>query len=821
MLFIYVYLNVYKDTIRKKEPKTGIINPNKCTISNPNLTWSFSSSPNIIYKILPIPNSTDFTGKFQNVKNIFPDQNGFTFVGVDPSTSDNITQNIYIYYNQTAYPNLLPTPSGSLYVYDQDKEQYSSQGIHLTSTNCQVVTQPHTCIPECSDSNKCGGSNGCDGYCPTTELFTDNTGTWVIQNDKISWNNLSFNSTSSTDGILSGSGISVQISKLSDTEIIAKTTNALTGISGSGDIFVFDPETNIYSSKSSIYIYPTLCIDLPKECRSTDALNMVYVYDQDGNLVKSTSIYKEDDCTYPKNISDILTKETTMIPNIKNLGLSYISVVINLLGNLTCGFTNPDQSGNFGPDPTNIHINRINSKCIVLTPPQNIPNIPGSLPKCTIYVLDNNTGYVQTFTLSRSISLGALVSGNYPVTVNPLQINPSNENTFIVNSPPTTGLIPAYLYIGPYIENGIDINNMPGIIGESEYVYDIPNGTIQKGRSLPEVPLNDYPVPTKVCESFLPSCFSWRYFGGDMIEKPRLQPDCQCWAYSLASSIGDRFAIKFGVEAPYPSVSWLISGCGFSATKCIISSETCAAMGTTMGDLAFAYNFPLPLSSCWPDDITKNKLYKPFAMDNLKKCCSTCCNGVGKLCSVRLKISDRVDLIFPNTIVNNGNWDSQYIENQIDRIKTSIFHYGPILSWMAVSPTFYDYVYRRRNEKEVYVSNENIDSIRKNIDIGKDKYSFHMIVITGWGTYKGIKYWEIRNSWGTKMPGNGYVRIQMTTENNQNMWIGIDMPLLEGNKWTMFPRGIRISNTQDEVNTWVKDSILNKVKPGPPVRGCP
>ena len=61
----------------------------------------------------------------------------------------------------------------------------------------------------------------------------------------------------------------------------------------------------------------------------------------------------------------------------------------------------------------------------------------------------------------------------------------------------------------------------------------------------------------------IPESFSWLKKGGDKIEDgSRNQKECGCcWAMSVVSVLGDRYALQHNMKAPYPSAANLIS-CG-------------------------------------------------------------------------------------------------------------------------------------------------------------------------------------------------------------------------------------------------------------------
>lgn len=295
----------------------------------------------------------------------------------------------------------------------------------------------------------------------------------------------------------------------------------------------------------------------------------------------------------------------------------------------------------------------------------------------------------------------------------------------------------------------------------------------------------------------IPDNFSWRDIGVDQIENSKLrngtdardQQRCGgCWAFSIASVLGDRLALKYGLKSPYLSTTWLISnspniipdqpGCNgnnvFSALK---------YLGNTNG---------LPLESCWSYDIiTESQKYggpsytdtdlmvspNPLNTDDYKSCCYNCCNqdmlDKSKL-FLGCKVYQENDVFNTNyfgitsNVLENGNYPVNDINNLIKAIQQEILTNGPVTTSIFVYNDFMTYWKNDAPNKKIY---EKDTSPSNNFDGG------HAIVITGWGVDEnGKKFWEIRNSWGNT-GDHGYGRIAFSDPNNTEKWVGVDIPL--------------------------------------------
>ena len=315
--------------------------------------------------------------------------------------------------------------------------------------------------------------------------------------------------------------------------------------------------------------------------------------------------------------------------------------------------------------------------------------------------------------------------------------------------------------------------------------------------TLPDSKISKKPVGLADIAVTLPDNFNWRDNIYVNIEVPRDQGLCgSCWAFSSATTLGDRYAIKFsedgkvrgsnlaeskvfGIKAPKPSTTWTLScsspdngvanGCNGGLT-----SDAISFFGTT-GSKAEA---------CWPYTMVQNNPanikppnaeWFPYpclsAVDD--NCCNSCCSNPlskNKMYAIKLKNGEYYSALWvkkSDYVLNMSDID---LPSSILNIKKEIYSKGPVVSAFAVYNDFFDFWEKKAgNPDEVYVPNAS-----SGFDGG------HAIVIVGWGVNsKGIQYWLIRNSWGVYGGDVGYFKMACSNQiSDKSNWNGIDVPII-------------------------------------------
>ena len=273
----------------------------------------------------------------------------------------------------------------------------------------------------------------------------------------------------------------------------------------------------------------------------------------------------------------------------------------------------------------------------------------------------------------------------------------------------------------------------------------------------------------------IPREWSWRKIGTNRIEKGgiRDQGKCGgCWAFSLASCLGDRYALKYNIAAPYLSAAWVISN---AKPPNIPSNLECQTGGNTYTGSKWLERYGAKLEICWPYSIIRDHNYvSPNNLSNLpENCCYNCCSDKvtsGFIFKVQENSTKYIADLLATDSVNQVDNEIINVESTIRAIQLEIMNNGPVVTSFNVYSDFMDYWMKDAASGKVYIRNSD------------EPNGGHAVVITGWGEQEGIKYWEIRNSWG--LTGDkGYCKIAMSISTPKDKWVQVDIPYYNGQIW--------------------------------------
>jgi hypothetical protein len=285
-------------------------------------------------------------------------------------------------------------------------------------------------------------------------------------------------------------------------------------------------------------------------------------------------------------------------------------------------------------------------------------------------------------------------------------------------------------------------------------------------------------------EKDVPKEWSWYNTGGNKIEDgSRNQGSCGCcWAMAFISALGDRYALKYNIMSPKPSAVPLIScggpeigrdgvNGGISASRQCLCGSSCYA-----GSLWLEQGGTVGLEDCFPYSLVSSKPYFPQICDPQYEMC----NIIAPECS-DLKASDCCDSDSAKVKFTVAKGSTKYLvvadennvanpEATIRAIQLDIMGKGPVPATFWVPPDFEKWWGNGgAGSNEIYIP-------KAAPKIGKEG---HTVVLTGWGEENGIKYWEMRNTWGSP----GYCRFAMATSIPKEMWSGIDVPTFIDGTW--------------------------------------
>ncbi len=282
----------------------------------------------------------------------------------------------------------------------------------------------------------------------------------------------------------------------------------------------------------------------------------------------------------------------------------------------------------------------------------------------------------------------------------------------------------------------------------------------------------------------LPSNWSWFVQAPHQIEISRDQGRCACcWAIAVASCLGDRFAIKYNIKSPKPSILSAVLLCQQNKNMCGNKNGCYGGNSIKLVNMLIT-GYYLGLEKCLNFEKTLNQITdEKNDISYKKKVFSYDLNTVNNLCRKDLIKNIKFQIEKANWLkvidinsMKKGFYTRKEIRDTICQMKKSIIEEGPIIGEFIVS----DKLAKIFNYQ--FNSYENMPVYSRPIDEDIEKTENHVAVITGWGKAYNqedilVPYWEIRNSFGYDKNFYGIFKIEMTTYERQKYSFGIDVPL--------------------------------------------
>lgn len=298
----------------------------------------------------------------------------------------------------------------------------------------------------------------------------------------------------------------------------------------------------------------------------------------------------------------------------------------------------------------------------------------------------------------------------------------------------------------------------------------------------------------------IPTSWSWKELGEKdpkykgKIERARDQGGCgSCWSFATAMSLGDRYAIKYNIPSPYPSPTWLLTST--AALMETTSSQVCENGGDVYYAGKWLEKNYIKTELCWPYAIVSRRCRDPSVECLVpnplpKDCCANCCDPTNvntkRQKDIKFTVSKNstINLVVP---YSNGSVNKTAT---IAAIQRDIMKNGPAICSFQLYDDFMDYwetITENRNKYKsfkdvgIYVYNKSLQN--------NNSQGGHAVTITGWGTGtlpngKTVRYWEMRNSWGTREAYDGYCKVAFTTDAPDNKILQVDIPKEFGdNDW--------------------------------------
>jgi cathepsin X len=199
-----------------------------------------------------------------------------------------------------------------------------------------------------------------------------------------------------------------------------------------------------------------------------------------------------------------------------------------------------------------------------------------------------------------------------------------------------------------------------------------------------------------------------------------------CWAHGALSSVADRMEIHkrmHGVGGPQINLSVQVI---LNCAKDIAGS--CEG-GDSLGVFQYMHQTGVPSDTCQPYSATDGHACIAINI------CRSCAAGP----SFQNDVTDSVCCAVSNPKLYKVSAYGSTAKD-VDAIMMEIYCHGPVAAGINANPIV------------EYTSGIVTDDSTGDID--------HIVSIVGWGEERGVKFWIVRNSWGTYYGEDGFVKIQ-------------------------------------------------------------